>query len=146
MWWNGVWLMREDMHKVIVERPRHKPRAASKGRGRVADDMPSHRSMASDYQRNDHQKGQTDLLGPLRRYLRKQVGRPWNDVYSELSTKRGGFLGRHLRQHARDFVWIDVELDPKGRPKRRRRSWPYFEPKRGDLFVDPVTGLLRLCH
>jgi hypothetical protein len=34
-------------------------------------------------------KGLTDLLGPLRRWLQSQVGRAWNDVYSEIARTMG---------------------------------------------------------
>ena len=37
----------------------------------------------------------TDLLSPLERWLRAQVGRPWDAVYSELVRTAGGWRLRH---------------------------------------------------
>jgi hypothetical protein len=47
-----------------------------------------------------------DRLAPLHRWLAKQVGRPWDDVYSEICqvADARSLRGYHLRQHVRDYV------------------------------------------
>jgi hypothetical protein len=41
-----------------------------------------------------------DHLSPVRRWLRKQAGRPWNKVWSEVcQLNLGGVLGQHIRDH-----------------------------------------------
>ena len=124
--------MRSDMHKVIVERPRYGGRTARKGRvPRNADSLPSREGMRKPYgywgkELNDH-------LRPLRRFLRKQVGRPWNNVYSEICAILRA--GHPLREHLRRHVFEIVSFNPK---------MPSHKHYAGELFVDPRTGILRL--
>jgi len=77
--------MREDMFKVIVERPRWGSRHATKtklrydkceGRSRVTG-----RRLAIE---TGYRKSLNENLAPLKRYLHKQVGRRWDDVFSEI--------------------------------------------------------------
>lgn len=75
--------MREDMAKVIVERPRRRGDAARKGRRQDWDQMPSHEGMRRPHILSGDPKELNEHLGPLRRYLERQVGRPWDKVYSE---------------------------------------------------------------
>src|SRR5438477_11087201 len=74
--------MRSDMHRVICEEPRHGGRYEKLGRrANLADELlPKFEGM-----RRPHgdRKWFGEHLGPLRRWLRSQVGRPWNRVYSE---------------------------------------------------------------
>ena len=43
----------------------------------------------------------SDLINPLRRYLRSCIGRPWAEVHSELSRKldRRSVAGSHIWDH-----------------------------------------------
>src|SRR5262245_46473977 len=109
--------MREDMSKVVIERPREgHSLLSSKTRLRVKrydpdkeyDDLPKRVSGSrSKYIRAEQTKHFSDLLGPLLRFLRKNVGRPWNLVYSEMKE----FLddrkvtGRHVFEH------VDTEVE-----------------------------------
>jgi hypothetical protein len=45
-------------------------------------------------------------LSPLRRYLERQVGRPWNKVYSEIAEhlRPDNVVQQHVRDHLRNFV------------------------------------------
>jgi hypothetical protein len=47
-----------------------------------------------------------DYLNPLRGFLLKSVGRPWDDVYSEVCkvADARSMQGNHLREHARGYV------------------------------------------
>jgi hypothetical protein len=84
-------------------------------------------------------------LRPLRRYLDRQVGRPWNKVYAEIAAhlRVDHTVQQHVRDHLRDFVAV--------KPRRASMSWYSFgsgSRTRTDclwhqpLYVDPDTGLL----
>jgi len=88
----------------------------------------------------------SDLLGPLRKCLRKQVGRPWNDVYSELceSLDQRSLSGIHIWGHVKS----EVELYPVIRRdgvicRGYRFHWhgDPLTPLQG-LYVHPRTGIL----
>lgn len=98
--------MREDMAKVIVERPRIKPWNARKGRCMNLDDLPSHEGMRRGNAWRGDRKELNENLAPLRRYLAKQVSRPWNKVYSEIAARLrvDSAVQQHVRDHLRDFV------------------------------------------
>ncbi|MEH2083473.1 MAG: hypothetical protein V7K89_26890 [Nostoc sp.] len=54
----------------------------------------------------------SDHLGPLRRFLRSQVGQPWNDVYSQLCQRLdpSTMAGQHVIDHVWDYVERYVEI------------------------------------
>jgi hypothetical protein len=129
--------MRKDMARVIVERPRIKPFNCRKGRQKSRDDLPSHEGMRRAHAQRGDRKELNENLAPLRRYLEKQVGRPWDKVYSEIAEclRVDSTVQQHVRDHLHDFVAI--------KPRRIARSWYrerilWWQP----LYVDPVTGLL----
>ena len=90
------------MHKVIVERPRWTPGPDKyKRRANLSDELlPKFEGIKRIH---GQRKGQRDLLGPLRRWLRAQVGWPWNDVYSEACAVI------HPDNYVRVHVKTDVE-------------------------------------
>src|SRR5947209_3737612 len=100
--------MREDMAKVIVERPRIKPRNTRKGRRVDPDDLPAYEGMRRAHAWRGERKQLNENLAPLRRYLAKQVGRPWDKVYSEISThlRVDNVVQQHVRDHLHDFVAV----------------------------------------
>lgn len=93
------------MHKVVVERPRWNPGPAKYGRrANLPDELqPKFEGIKRPYQKR---KGLTDLLGPLERWLHAQVGRPWNDVYSEACAviKPDSIIRQHIKTHLLEFV------------------------------------------
>jgi hypothetical protein len=106
--------VRDDMDKVLTERPRrghgnrhHEWRRRNKGRPRekryfkgVLDDCsPKRESMKVRY--GYDRKDFSDLLGPLYSYLGKQCGRPWSKVWSDVcsSMKGNGVSQRHIKGH-----------------------------------------------
>jgi hypothetical protein len=97
--------MRPDMHKVVVERPRWNPGPGKNGRRANLPNelLPKFEGMRRPY---SMRKGFTDLLGPLRRWLRAQVGRPWDDVYSEACSviKPDSVIRAHIKTHLLEFV------------------------------------------
>ena len=88
--------MRSDMAKVVTERPRRGHGNPSKKWGRrlrkheydAEDHGPTRAAIARRHQYGWNAKEFSDLLGPLRRYLHKQVGRPWDKVWSEITRWR----------------------------------------------------------
>lgn len=131
--------MRDDMARVIVERPRIPSFKNRKGRRRAMEDLPTHEGLRRAQSLRGDRKQLNENLAPLRRYLEGQVGRPWNKVYAEIAMRLrvGNTVQQHVRDHLRDFVAIT--------PRRQIRDWRasmcgglWWQP----LYVDPVTGLL----
>jgi len=140
--------MRADMHEVLIERPRHgwRRKTARDNKPRVAEwdgDDGFDRAYAPPRHRT---KYFNDLLSPLKRWLRSQVGRPWDKVWSELCSGMDTrtVTGRHLMDHARQFVSTNCRADADRKVWTLDRHWGRngWEPVEG-LYVDPRTGLLR---
>ena len=107
--------MRPDMAKVIVERPRLKRHAWNKPKGyrrrlrRFGEDGPPCREgIKARWQ--GRTKDLNEHLGPLRRYLDSQVGRPWDQVFSEICAHidRSSAVQDHVRDHVEDYVITHV--------------------------------------
>jgi hypothetical protein len=145
--------MRADMAKVIVERPRKKGCAWNKPKGyqrrlrRCGEDGPPAREGIKACWRGGT-KYLNEHLGPLRRYLDKQVGRPWDMVFSEICAHidRSSAVQDHVRDHVEQYVTRHVILIDgvpcsgeggrgHGKPLQLVRWWPWY--------VCPRTGLLR---
>ncbi len=90
----------------------------------------------------DCHKDFSDLLGPLKKYLRKQVGRPWDKVYSELSETldKRSLSGIHIWGHVRDEVATNCYVGVSGKIWEITRYGSVFEAS--GLFVHPRTRLL----
>src|SRR5262249_9046380 len=98
---------------------------------------------------NKRTKEFSDLLGPLKRYLRRQVDRPWDKVWSEIckNLKAENPAQRHVRLHVHDLVAINASvrdgavwvasLSGRARPLADSIASHY------ELYVDPRTGILR---
>jgi hypothetical protein len=147
--------MRPDMQKVIISRPRtggsktprYKAKSAHLRDIEVFDGGPSKEGM-----RRRHVayhgwdgKAQTDLLGPLKRFLHSRVGQDWNSVWSEICRHADArnLIGLHLRLHTCLYVVMAHQgtdgtlYDDQGREiKQRYRRYQQF-------YVDPTTNQLR---
>lgn len=142
--------MRNDMAKVVTERPRRGHGSPSKKWGRrlhrgeyELDDHGSSRApIARHRQYGSNWKEFSDLLGPLRRYLRKQVGRPWDKVWSEITRTLDSrsLTGQHIFDHIRWEVEQEAWIGEDGRLYHKRR-WGSIQLLDG-LYVHPITGLL----
>jgi len=143
--------MREDMFKVIVERPRlvNSNGYSRDGRKfRNDENAPGRLGMKRGY--TQWPKSLNENLAPLKRYLEKQVNRPWDKVYSEIraTIDARSTVKHHILQHIEDFVAIDtrwVDTADGGQVVIRRR-WPrkdtLLEDANIELFVHPRTGIL----
>ncbi len=142
--------MREDMPAVIVERPRRGLRRCSRGvpgeRNASIDVLPTKEGMRRRHTMNGTRRALNENLRPLERYLRKQVGRPWNAVYRDISARLRptSAVQLHVRQHLWDYVERHVVHDASGRLCGATAGiLGRISPLRpGQLYVDPVHGLL----
>jgi len=139
--------MREDMFKVIVGRPRVGSRAKNAKIRFLKDDdcrkRVSGRRLAHDQMGT---KWLNENLAPLKRFLFKQRGRKWDDVFSEICKHldTGSTVKMHVREHLDDFVMVKVRIDENGDywgchgwgPEPPIRWWT-------DLYVCPKDGCLK---
>jgi hypothetical protein len=130
---------------VIVERPRRgKGGYAAAARLRNDLDGPQRLGTRAGY----GYRGLNENLAPLRRYLRSQVGRPWNKVFSEICAgiDRRNTVQQHIHQHIHDFIAVDVGVhedqwvDLSNRGGFRPNGAGIYQ----ELFVDPHSGLIRV--
>jgi hypothetical protein len=137
--------MREDFHKVIIERPRWGSSLPSPKTGITISHYDRDREYSFEGRRSRSwnwkwaRKEFSDHLAPLRRYLDKQVGRPWRKIEGEIrkAVDTGTVVGRHLLDHLRGEVSISCFVGADGRFYRTGRDYPVQ-----GLFVHPRTGLL----
>jgi hypothetical protein len=136
------------MHKVIVEEPRHGGHWSKKNRrGNLShDQLPKHEGMRRPH---TNRKWFGEHLGPLKRWLRSNNGRLWNDVFSEACRviKPDNVVRLHIRTHMLQYVERNTFMC-KGevwcfqhsgavpvRTLRGHTVWPKF-------YVHPETGIL----
>lgn len=147
--------MRLDMAKVIVERPRYGggykyPRGKRRYRKPIdtEDDtgLPQFEGIRKPWTSAGTQKGLNENLNPLLRFLQSRVGRPWNEVYSEIraNLRVDSAVQLHVIQHLEDFVELNVRMI-EGVPYGIR--WKGWEPLSengwwGCFYVHPETCLL----
>jgi hypothetical protein len=152
--------MREDMGKVLVERPRVKSGVVPGRTGRryakwVQKGIASgDGSAACEGIKRRYLGGAARLkhfnehLGPLRKFVESNVGRPWDKVYAEICrhVDRGNVVQKHVLTHLFQYVVVDVELiDGEPYRKARDRSAYRNRPLRGpnQWYVCPKSGLLK---
>jgi hypothetical protein len=136
------------MAKVLVERPRHGGGWRRPGRpARALEDAAPREGM-----RLRGTKHFNEHLGPLGKYLGRQVGRPWNKVFGEMRAhiKPGNTVQEHILSHIDQFLAIHVDKvapspqAPCGvryQPHTRRSRWGAVDV--GMLYVDPDDGLIK---
>lgn len=133
--------MREDMWRVIIDRPRRGGDRGRKRRPVPLEDLPKQEGMRRRHILSGDWKSQKDHLSPLRRYLERQVGRPWDKVYAEIAEhlRADCTVQQHLREHLDGFVAV--------KPRRGVRNWMFSGNSMGlwyqPLYVDPKDGLLK---
>ncbi|HEY9790372.1 MAG TPA: hypothetical protein V6D22_08235 [Candidatus Obscuribacterales bacterium] len=141
--------MRSDMYKVIVERPRAGGSRRRPDKGRLAQKLDHdvencrhNESMKFRWRLN--RKSLNENLKPLYRFIHSQIGRPWNDVFSEICEhiSVNSTVQKHVRDHIDDFVCHHAVM-VEGKPYsfgRYRKFGPVWE----DFYVHPDTGILSL--
>src|SRR4051812_38749285 len=146
--------MRADMGKVLVERPRWGSRSRGPRKGydarvrRCLDAGETPTQFEGIKRRSGKTKSFNEHLGPLRRFLDSNVGRPWDKIYAEICqhVDRGNVVQKHILTHLFDYVatrtvMIDGEVcNGEGRqygtPLRLSRFM-------SEWYVCPKSGLLR---
>jgi hypothetical protein len=150
--------MRADMGKVLVERPRlgRWNGDSRPGKGYVkqikqhfaaGNSPPSREGMK---RRHNRKKHFNEHLGPLRRFLDANVGRPWDKVYSEICkhVDRGNVVQKHILTHLFHYVVTNVVLIDDKPCRGDAYAKSYGEPLRAShdrslWYVCPKSGLLR---
>ena len=144
--------MRDHLAQVVTERPRRGHGNASKKttgrRIRFYDpnrdyDEPTRLPVAQGRQYGSNCKEFSDLIGPLRRYLRSCIGRPWNEVHSELSQKldRRSLSGAHIWDHVRWEIETDRYIGADRHVYSTRCTYALSPRAVGGLYVHPRTGV-----
>lgn len=144
--------MRADMDKVIVERPRIGSRRKSRKKGYRRhtqsipfEDRPQKEPMLGRWRGRD--KWLNEHLGPMKRFLRSNVGRPWNKVHQELCehVSFDNAVQSHVLDHIYDFVNQHVELEDSATVYSNDRVWvsQRCRLRTGAMYVCPRTGLLK---
>jgi hypothetical protein len=142
--------VREDIAKQICERPRVGGGRVRSRRAKLnridGETDPKGESMARRRLYGYASKEFSDFLEPLKGFLRKSVGRPWDKIYSEMAAllPKDTTTGRHVWTHVDGFVERQPIFDA-GRVYRSGGSRRYgpSELGRGDLYVSEHGLLLR---
>jgi hypothetical protein len=144
--------MRADMAQVIIERPRYgssdpsRKKSYRKHQQRTPlDEQPRHEPMLGRWR--GMSKMLNEHLGPLRRFLRSRVGRPWNNVHRELCehVSFDNAVQKHILAHIHESVSRVVERVGDQIYDRDRRWGGHNRGLRpGELYVDPDTGYLQI--
>jgi hypothetical protein len=140
--------MRIDMHKVICESPRGgQDWSRQFPRPKVPfDGLPKFQGIRRPH---ENRKWFGEHLGPLKRWLRSNTGRPWNDVYREACQviKPDSVVRAHIKFHLLNMVerhtfmqagevrYYHGNTPAQIKDLRGGSCWPKF-------YVHPATGLL----
>ena len=149
--------MRDDMSKVVTERPRqghgNKSNKTTGPRIRHYDpdreyDEPTRLPIARFRQYGYDAKEFSDLINPLKRYLRTCIGKPWRKVHSELSQKldRRSVSGSHIWDHVMREIETDCYIGDDGLAYSNDRRYLVGRTSEypiAGLYVHPKTGLAR---
>jgi hypothetical protein len=140
--------VRADMAKVIVERPRlggglRRPKGIRKRERLAMADLIATREGIRRPWRGGYRKMLNEHLGPLRRYLQSQVGRPWDKVHSEISQhlRLDSAVQSHVLDHLDDYVEKHVMF--RDGVMSTGSGYGTGRPLTAPFYVCPRTGLLR---
>ncbi len=141
--------MRQDMFKKLVERPRHRAWRETR-RAQRRRDMLDPESAPVRERMSRHGKTLNENLAPLRRYLLSQVGRQWDDVYSDIRKhlRARSITHLHVLQHLADMVVEHVVMVDGVPHQPYHQSYGGLTPLRprrwsSVVWVDPKSGALR---
>jgi hypothetical protein len=145
--------MREDMDKVLVERPRLGGGRARKGRNpRDPELLPRFQGLRRQAREHGGYKQLNENLAPLRRYLERQLGRPWNTVHGEMRARidSGNTVQAHILTHIDQFITLRVTKAPVTDRTPcgliyQATTWngPFRSVDERELYVDPDDGIIK---
>lgn len=153
--------MRSDMGKVITERERGGSGAKSMKHGAAVrweghdhgyDEQPKRAKISARGQYGYEHKTFTDVLGPIKGFIRKNVGKPWNKIYSEICKvlDKRKVTHAHVIDHIYQWVGLTVVYCSDGYWREPDNitcrleddgTLTYFGSA-PDYFVHPRTGIL----
>lgn len=147
--------MRQDMHRKLIERGRWGSSWLKNERVKAERQALQRARATGDYEglcartpmrpRRRLRKSPSETFGPLVAFLRTQVGRPWDNVYSEIrqNIDPSSVIDMHIMQHLFDFVRREVWIDDQKHVWRRCWQGPaeLFDNGR-TFYVHPRTGML----
>jgi len=149
--------MRDDMKKVVVERPRWGSRLRNQKFGAKLRYLPDHdydeqpkKAKGFESLHDGCGKSFTDVLSPLYRYLHSNLGRPWDKINSEMcaSLDKRKVTGRHIFEHLKYMVELECYVRDDGKVCYSRYRHPFYGSHEDQVvrgyYVHPCTGLL--CH
>jgi hypothetical protein len=157
--------MREDMSKVLVEKPRHgsdnggissrHARRSIKHELRIANDYEDahfDQRVSMKGHLHEHRWDEKELnenLNPLRRFLRSNVGRLWDDVYSEIMAgiNMNNAVQFHVWQHLIQFGEVETKTYMRGNTVIVNDKMPHRigSSYREEFYVHPLDGTLRFA-
>lgn len=141
------------MAKVIVERPRICSRSPSRKKGyrkylqsMPVDELPLSEPMLGRWKGRG--KWLNEHLGPMRRFLRSNVGRPWNNVHQDLCehVSFDNAVQGHVLSHIYDYVHLHVEVEDRA-TVFSKAGWR--QPRKLDenaMYVCPNSGILKVVQ
>lgn len=150
--------MRKDLNKLLCERERwnsgdsfgnyRKQKQFTTSFCDELGDLPLREGMRKRYKVGGNWKTFGENLNPLLGFIRKSVGKPWNDSYGELCSvfNMNSVINQHIVQHLFDFVERHVYLEDGelyyrtnwGSRRRRVLGWDGCM-----YYVDPADGILK---
>jgi hypothetical protein len=145
--------MRPDMAKVIVERPRHGSRSPSRKKGyrkyvqlTPIDEQRTKEPMLGSWKGRG--RWLNEHLGPMRRFLRSNVGRPWNKVHQELCeyVSFDNAVQGHVLAHIYDYVHLHVDVIDSGTVYRMPRRSLHDRLTVNAMYICPRTGILKVVR
>lgn len=143
--------MREDMFEIIIERPRWdsgRPPKGRRGERLRQQDAPLREPMSI----SRGSKCLNENLAPLRRFLMRRVGQPWDAVRSEICARIAprSAVQQHVLVHVREMVeehpvFFDGRpYHPGGRGSGREAYQAIGYSRWRGFYVCPVTRTLRV--
>lgn len=145
--------MRSDMAKVIVERPRVGSRSPSRKKGyrkylqsMPVDELPHDEPMLGRWKGRG--KWLNEHLGPMRRFLRSNIGRPWNNVHQDLCehVSFDNAVQGHVLAHIYQYVHLHVEVEDCA-TVFSKAGWRHpHQLKENTMYVCPQTGILKVVQ
>jgi hypothetical protein len=141
--------MRDDMFKLLVERPRWGASHAQAAKLKKTYDqdikyigLKRHAWIASPYI-----KSLNENFAPLVRFLRSRRGQSWDNIFSEICAglDTGSTVKMPVRKHIEDFVLTRISVGRDGEwmfeGEVLARNGRWFRQRK--FFVDPEDGLLK---
>ncbi len=133
--------MRQDMRHLLVDRGSTRTYEPKNRIKQKVEDDPEYQGVKylPHWQDRNPSKYFNDYLAPLRRYLKKQVGRYWDEVYSEIRAvvKPNSTTNIHVYQHLDREVEKHVKYID-GEPYSLDNGYPIRS-----LYVCPDSGILK---